>query len=127
MGTLLRYPYEVRDEADFFDDIPDIKIDKEMLELAKHIVATKSAHFEPERFEDRYEIALREIIKRKAAGETIAPDQPAHEPKVINLMDALKRSLAADQSHGAKPAQKAGGKVSKSPKAEPAKKTRKRA
>ena len=58
MGTLLRYPYEVRDEKDYFADIPNIKIDKEMLDLAKHIVQTKSGHFDPEKFEDHYEKAL---------------------------------------------------------------------
>jgi DNA end-binding protein Ku len=55
MGTLLRYPYEVRDEKDYFEDIPNLKIEKEMLDLAKHIVQTKSGHFDPEKFEDRYE------------------------------------------------------------------------
>jgi DNA end-binding protein Ku len=129
MGTLLRYPYEVRDEAQFFEEIPDIKIDKEMLELAKHIVATKSAHFEPDRFEDRYEMALRDIIKRKAAGETITPSRPAQEPKVVNLMDALRRSLAAEQGEPEKPAKKSGSSRSKSTetKATPAKKARKSA
>jgi hypothetical protein len=47
MGTLLRYPYEVRDEADYVDDIPNLKIEKEMRDLAKHIMQTKSGHFEP--------------------------------------------------------------------------------
>src|SRR5918998_1838940 len=66
VGTLLRYPYEVREESDFFDDIPNIKIDKEMLDLAKHIVQTKSATFDPDRFQDRYETAMREVITAKA-------------------------------------------------------------
>jgi DNA end-binding protein Ku len=113
MGTLLRYPYEVREADQFFEEIPDIKIDKEMLELAKHIVATKSAHFEPDKFEDRYEMALREIIKRKAAGETIKPSRPSQEPKVINLMDALRRSLEAEQGEPARPAKKASSSSTK--------------
>src|SRR5215813_13256834 len=58
MGTLLRYPYEVRDEKEYFDDIQNVKITKDMLDLAKHIVEQKSAPFEPEKFEDRYEEAL---------------------------------------------------------------------
>src|SRR5215211_958659 len=100
MGTLLRYPYEVRDEKDYFADIPNIKIDKEMLDLAKHIVETKSGHFEPEKFEDRYESALKELIKKKAAGEKIeAPERPK-ESNVINLMDALKRSLEVERGEG---------------------------
>jgi DNA end-binding protein Ku len=76
MGTLLRYPYEVRDAADYFDDIPNIKIDKEMLDLAKHIVETKSGHFEPEKFEDRYEAALREVMIAKQR-ERRSPHQSA--------------------------------------------------
>ena len=112
MGTLLRYPYEVRKKSDYFDDIPEIKIDKEMLDLAKHIVQQKSGNFDPARFEDRYEKGLRELIERKAAGETIAAaPKEVQAPNVINLMDALKRSLAAEraerQSASAAPAKKA--------------------
>ena len=112
MGTLLRYPYEVRKESDYFDDIPEIKIDKEMLDLAKHIVQQKSGNFDPARFEDSYEKGLRELIERKAAGETIAAaPKEVQAPNVINLMDALKRSLAAEraerQSASAAPAKKA--------------------
>ena len=65
MGTLLRYPYEVRDEKEYFDDIPNIKVKKDMLDLAQHIVETKSGHFEPESFEDHYEAALRELIEKE--------------------------------------------------------------
>src|ERR1700744_2463159 len=57
-GTLLRYPYEVRSEKEYFDDIQDVKVTKDMLDLAKHIVEQKSGSFEPEEFEDRYESAL---------------------------------------------------------------------
>jgi DNA end-binding protein Ku len=60
MGMLLRYPYEIRQAADYFDDIKDVKITKDMLDLAKHIVDQKSGHFDPERFEDHYENAFRE-------------------------------------------------------------------
>jgi DNA end-binding protein Ku len=58
MGMLLRYPYEVRDAAEYFDDIQDVKITKDMLDLAKHIVESKSGHFDPSKFEDHYEAAL---------------------------------------------------------------------
>src|SRR5512140_1462826 len=68
MGTLLRYPYEVRDEKEYFDEIKDVKIGKDMMELAEHIVRTKSGHFDPEKFEDQYEAALREIIEKKSKG-----------------------------------------------------------
>jgi DNA end-binding protein Ku len=93
MGTLLRYPYEIRSEKDYFDDIPTTKLGKEAMELAKHIVQTKSGHFDPEKFEDRYETALRDLIAKKQAGERI--EAPRKAPaKVTNLMDALRRSIA---------------------------------
>ena len=68
MGTLLRYPYEVRSETEYFDDIQDVKITKDMLDLAKHIVEQKSGSFEPEQFEDRYEQALIDLINQKRNG-----------------------------------------------------------
>ena len=71
MGTLLRFPYEVRDPAEYFDDIPNVKLTKDMMDLARHIVETKSGHFEPEKFEDHYEHALKELIEKKAKGEKI--------------------------------------------------------
>jgi DNA end-binding protein Ku len=97
LGVTLRYPYEVRKEKDYFDDIPDEKIPKDMLELAGHIVETKAGHFDPDKFEDRYEDALEDLLERKQSGKPIeAP--PAREPaKVINLMDALRRSVEAQK------------------------------
>src|SRR3954471_12901577 len=71
MGMLLRYPYEVRDEKEYFDDIEDVKVTKDMLDLAKHIVEQKTGEFEPENFEDHYEEALTELINAKRAGKTI--------------------------------------------------------
>ena len=65
MGTLLRYPYEVRDENEYFDDIQDVKLSKDMMDLAQHIVKTKTGHFEPEKFEDHYETALKELVEKK--------------------------------------------------------------
>ena len=96
MGTLLRYPYEVRDEADYFDDIPSAHVTKDMLELARHIVKTKTGHFEPKKFEDHYEEALKELLDKKRKGEKITA--PAEHPpaKVINLMDALRKSVQGD-------------------------------
>src|SRR6201985_1411108 len=67
VGNLLRYPYEVRDASEYFDEIQDVKITKDMLDLAKHIVEQKSSHFEPGRFEDRYEAALTELLNKKQA------------------------------------------------------------
>jgi DNA end-binding protein Ku len=96
-GFTLRYPYEVRKDKDFFEDIPDEKLPKDMVELATHIIEQKAGHFKPEAFDDRYETALRDIIRKKKAGQKIGPTSK-HEPaKVINLMDALKRSVQAER------------------------------
>jgi len=109
MGTLLRYPYEVRSEKDYFDDIQDVKVTKDMLDLAKHIVEKKSGTFEPERFEDHYETALIDLIEKKRSGVRLpAKAAPKAGGNVINLMDALKRSLATEQASA--PPTKAKGK-----------------
>ncbi|MFL5049484.1 MAG: Ku protein [Xanthobacteraceae bacterium] len=96
-GTLLRYPYEVRQPAEFFEDIAATKVTKDMLDLAKHIVETKSGHFDPEKFEDQYENALKELLRKKQAGEKIAPAAQPQPAKVINLMDALRKSLETER------------------------------
>ncbi|MGY4284866.1 non-homologous end joining protein Ku [Bradyrhizobium sp. LM2.7] len=68
VGTLLRYPYEVRSEQEYFDEIQDVKVTKDMLDLARHIVNQKAGNFDPEKFEDHYETALIELINQKRAG-----------------------------------------------------------
>src|SRR6186997_2845424 len=110
MGTLLRYPYEVRDEKEYFDDIPNIKVKKDMLDLAQHIVETKSGHFEPESFEDHYETALRELIEKKSKGIKIEAPKRGEPAKVINLMDALRKSIRTEQVSSKKPAKAKRGK-----------------
>jgi DNA end-binding protein Ku len=93
-ATTLRYPYEVREASVYFDDIPDMKIPGEMLKLAEHILDSKAADFDPSTFEDRYEIALTEMLRKKQAGLPVPKEAPAPAPaNVVNLMDALKRSL----------------------------------
>ena len=109
MGTLLRYPYEVRSEKEYFDDVQDVKVTKDMLDLAKHIVEQKSGSFEPEAFEDHYESALIDLINKKRSGIRLpAKAAPKSSGNVINLMDALKRSLASEKQSA--PATKAKGK-----------------
>ena len=98
MGTLLRFPYEVRSHKDYFDDIPDTKLGKDAMDLAKHIVQTKAGHFHPEKFEDHYEKALRDLIRKKQAGEQIEAPKLGPPAKVINLMDALRQSLAGAET-----------------------------
>ena len=93
VGLLLRYPYEVRQSGEYFDGIQDVKLTKDMLDLAKHIVDQKSGHFEPEKFEDNYETALIDLINQKRAGQPVAKVKVKTEGNVINLMDALRQSL----------------------------------
>jgi DNA end-binding protein Ku len=98
MGITIRYPYEVRDEKDYFADIPSERITEEMLELAAHIVKTKQGHFHPEKYNDRYEEALKDLIKRKSQGKKIEPPEKPQPSNVVNLMDALRASVRGDKS-----------------------------
>jgi DNA end-binding protein Ku len=94
LGTTLRYPYELRDEDDYFDDIKNPKISRDMIELASHILDGKAAHFDPSKFKDEYENALKTLVKRKAAGKPVKAVEREERPdNVIDLMDALRQSL----------------------------------
>src|SRR6202165_3619556 len=106
MGTLLRYPYEVRDPAEYFDEIQDVKVTKDMLDLAKHIVNQKSGSFEPDKFEDQYETALVDLINQKRAGKPITAKERPRGENVVDLMDALRKSTGAAQPAKGKPARK---------------------
>ncbi len=109
MGVTLRYPYEVRQPDEYFEGIEDEKVPKDMLELASHIVETKRGKWQPEKFEDEYEDALKELLRKKQKGEKItAPKEPTSS-NVINLMDALRKSVQGERGGGErrKPARKA--------------------
>jgi DNA end-binding protein Ku len=94
LGTTLRYPYELRDEDDYFGGIRNPKVSKDMVELAGHILDTKAAHFDPGKFKDEYETALKALVRRKAAGKPVKTAEREEKPdNVISLMDALKQSL----------------------------------
>jgi DNA end-binding protein Ku len=111
MGTLLRYPYEVRSADEYFDDIQDVKVTKDMLDLATHIVNQKAGHFEPDKFEDQYETALLDLINQKRAGKPITAKARPRGENVVDLIDALRKSIgggaAAATEAPKKPAKKA--------------------
>jgi len=96
VGTTLRYPYEVREEKPYFE-----------LDLAAHIVQTKSGHFDPSQFEDRYENALIDLLKKKQAGEKIEPAREIVPPRVVNLMEALRASVDAEAKKAPAPSTRA--------------------
>ena len=118
--TTLRYDSTVRQPDTVFDEIKTVKLDKEMVELAQHIIDKKATRFDPSKFDDKYEDALIELIRAKKAGRKApkakAPSKPSN---VVNLFDALKKSLAADNDESA-PSVKATKSAKK--KAPPAKK-----
>ena len=108
MGTTLRYPYELRDSNEYFDDLPNLKIAPDMLKIAQHILETKEADFDPSQFVDHYEEAVVEMLKKKQAGVATPKGKASDPPRnVINLMDALKKSIA---DKGARPQAKKGKK-----------------
>jgi Ku protein len=97
LGTTLRYDYEVRSEKDYFAHIPSPRISKDMVSLAAHILENKATKFDPGKFQDEYEKALRKLVQRKAKGHAIKAPEPEESPSnVINLMDALRESVRAD-------------------------------
>ena len=94
LGTTLRYDYEVRDEKPLFKDVRAAKVPKEMVKLAAHILDTKAGHFDPADFKDQFEMELRKLVKRKAAGKTIeTPEKEERPSNVIDLMEALRQSV----------------------------------
>jgi DNA end-binding protein Ku len=106
VATTLRYAYEVRDDADTFEDIDDVEVPDEMLDLATHITDRKMSHFDPKRFEDRYQDALLELIQAKQQHRPVKQAAAAPRPtNVVSLMDALRKSISADKGDAA------GGKV----------------
>jgi DNA end-binding protein Ku len=97
LATSLRYPYEIRDEKAYFEEVPELKLPAEMKELASHIVDSMATRFDPSAFEDHYETALVELLRAKQAGRIVETkkDEPAPQ-RVINLMDALRASIGAE-------------------------------
>lgn len=98
VGTTLHAADEVRDEDKVFDEINEVKYPREMKDLAAHIIDSKAAHFDPEQFDDRYEEAVAELLKSKQAGKPMKDEPLEKASNVVNLMDALKRSVAAEKA-----------------------------
>ena len=94
MATTLRYPYEVRPDAEYFEDIGEQKVSSEMLGIAQEIISRMAGHFEPASFTDRYEEAVTAMLQAKQAGHTFTVSEPAEPANVVDIMEALKRSLA---------------------------------
>ncbi len=101
MAYTMRYDAELRDAADYFSDIKDVDIDKDQLALAKELIKRNTAKFNPSKFVDDYEVALRELIDAKIEHQPIPQEEK--EPKrakVINLMDALRKSVGQQNESG---------------------------
>ena len=113
VATTLRYAYEVRSDGEFFDDIGDHKVEGEMLDLATHIIGRKMAHFDPKRFEDRYQDALLAIIDAKRQNKPVKSAPSEKRPNnVVSLMDALRKSIADEKGATDKgPAEKSAAKA----------------
>ena len=104
MGTTLRYPYEIRDSNEYFDDIPSVKVAPDMLKLAEHILQSKAADFDTSHFVDHYEEAVVEMLKKKQAGLPVSREHASPRPRnVVNLMDTLRRSIAQEKAVSAPP------------------------
>jgi DNA end-binding protein Ku len=93
-------------EKEYFDDIQDVQVTRDMLDLAKHIVTQKTADFEPERFEDHYEEALTELINAKRNGKTVGPKPRPRGENVVDLMDAPRRSIGGSEPASPRSSQK---------------------
>ncbi|HVZ99033.1 MAG TPA: Ku protein [Caulobacterales bacterium] len=93
VATMLRTRDEVRAASQFFDDIPNVKPDADMIAIAEKIIAQKETEFDPEDFQDRYEDALRELIEKKQKGHRIVRPEEPKDTNVVDLMAALQASL----------------------------------
>jgi DNA end-binding protein Ku len=107
MAYMMRYAEELRDPAAYFGEIKKVAVDDDQLSLAKELIKRKTSKFAPEKFKDEYEAALREMVEAKVKHEPVPKDEPAPKSaKVINLMDALRKSVSGDASAGDSTAKK---------------------
>jgi DNA end-binding protein Ku len=103
LAVTLRYGYQVRSESAAFEDSADLQVQEDLLDLAVRIIETKTGRFDVTRYEDRYENALLDLVKTKQAGREIQPVRVPQPSNVINLMDALRRSIEVEKAEAAKP------------------------
>ena len=104
IATTLRYPYEIKDAKEYFDDIPDLTVEPEMLKLAEHILHNKATDFDPSQFVDHFEEAVVAMLKKKQAGIVVSRERAVPHPQnVINIVDALRQSIAQEQPASASP------------------------
>ena len=101
LASTLNYNYQVRSAKDAFAEVPELKLEGEMLALAEHIIETKKGSFDPRAFTDRYETSLVDLVKAKMEGRTITPAPERQPEKVVNLMDALRESARLAQPNAA--------------------------
>ncbi len=101
IANTLNFDYEVRSSAKAFEDMPDLKIEGEMLELAEHIIGTKKGSFDASTFDDRYEAAVAELVKAKIEGRSLPKRKAPVASKPSDLLQALRESAGL----GAKEAQ----------------------
>jgi len=124
IATTLNFDYEVRSAKDAFDEVPDLKIEGEMLELAEHIIKTKRGKFDPAKFDDRYEEALAELVKAKLEGKKIEPRKEPKRERVVDLMEALRQSagVKAKKTNATTPTRKKATRAAKTKEAAPRRK-----
>ncbi|MQY46553.1 Ku protein [Rhizobiales bacterium RZME27] len=103
IATTLNYDYEVRSSKGAFEDMPKIKVQGEMLDLAKHIISTKKGDFDPAAFDDRYEAALAELVKAKIEGKALPKRKKVEVSKPNDLLAALRESAGLGKTKDDKP------------------------
>ena len=129
MAYTMRYKEELRDPKEYFADIKKVAVAEDSLDLAMELVKRKTAPFDASKFVDGYEVALKDLVEAKINHAPVPQDEPAApaRAKVVNLMDALRKSVAGDaaaaparETHAAKPAAKSSGAKHAAGKATPA-------
>jgi len=122
IATTLNFDYEVRSAEDAFDVVPEMKIKGDMLELAEHIIETKKGKFDPSEYEDRYEVALGELVKAKLEGKTIEVGKEPKREKIVDLMAALRESAGLSKKPASRRSRKSPTAATKAKNAAPRRK-----